>query len=423
MKLHTKCEKFCQRTKTMKKPIRLAVLFDQRVYAGGAYQQALNAALLVRRLPKDLVEPVYLTTLRENLETLAILGIDAKLLEFNVISSAWVRMYAWLGNRLPLKIFKLFQKTNSFEKIFNKNNIDLVYFLSPNGYARSLDKTNYITTVWDLCHRDDPEFPEVRWDKQFEARESNYKAILPRAVAVLVDSDLGKQNVINRYGMDSSRVHVMHFEASCASRIATAGHIDESVDIKIKYGLSVPYIFYPAQFWAHKNHVYLLEGLKDLEIIYGIQLGVIFCGSDKGNKPHVAQYALNLGLSARVCFAGYVSDAEMGHLYKQSFALVMPTYFGPTNLPPLEAFELGVPVLYSDKAGLRDQVEGAGLLMDLKNPTSMANHLFRLWSEPNLRTELITAGYEKLANLNKSDRSMILQKIVEDFYWRRLTWG
>jgi glycosyltransferase involved in cell wall biosynthesis len=406
----------------MKKPVRLAVLFDQQVHAGGGYQQALNAAFLVARLPKGMVETVYFTTLRENLETLANLGFEAKLIELNLLSRAWVRLRAWLGNYFTLKIFKIFQKTNSLENYFKKNNIDLVYFLSPNGYARSLEETNYITTVWDLCHRDDPEFPEVRWDRQFEARESNYKAILPRAVAVLVDSDLGKQNIVKRYGLDDSRVHVMPFEASCASRTATAVHIDEPVDIKTKYRLNVPYIFYPAQFWAHKNHVYLLEGLKDLEVQYGVQIGVIFCGGDKGNKPYVAQYALNLGISERVRFAGFVSDTEIGHLYKQSFALVMPTYFGPTNLPPLEAFELGVPVLYSDKAGLRDQVEDAGLLMDLKNPTSMAKHLFQLLSEPDLRAELIRAGHEKLAYLNKSNRSIILQKIVEDFYWRRMTW-
>ena len=33
---------------------------------------------------------------------------------------------------------------------------------------------------------------------------------------------------------------------------------------------------------------------------------------------------------------------------------MMPTYFGPTNLPPLEAFAHSVPVLYPDKPGLRD---------------------------------------------------------------------
>ncbi len=423
MKLYTKCEKFFQRNESMKKPLRLAVLFDQHVHVGGGYQQALNAARLVRRLPNYLVAPFYFTTLRENLEILASLNIDAKLLELNLYTRILVRLRAWIGNYLTLKIFKIFQKTNYFESFFLKENIDLVYFLSPNSYAICLEKINYITTVWDLCHRDEPEFPEVRWDREFEARESNYKTILPRAIAIIADSDFGKQNIIKRYAIDDARVHVIPFEASCASRIYDNEHINAHVDIKQKYRLNNPYIFYPAQFWAHKNHVYLLEGLNCLEVNHGVKLSVIFCGSDKGNKQYIEEYSRNLGLSERVVFAGFVSSSEMACLYKNSFALVMPTYFGPTNLPPLEAFEFGVPVLYTDKSGLREQVNGAGLLMDLNDPASMAGHLFQLWTEPNLRIELIKAGYEKLANLEKTDRLLILQRILEDFYWRRLTWA
>ena len=39
------------------------------------------------------------------------------------------------------------------------------------------------------------------------------------------------------------------------------------VNISDKYSLDVPYVFYPAQFWSHKNHSYLLEGLRILEEI------------------------------------------------------------------------------------------------------------------------------------------------------------
>ena len=69
--------------------------------------------------------------------------------------------------------------------------------------------------------------------------------------------------------------------------------------------------------------------------------------------------------------------------------------FGPTNLPPLEAFELGVPVLYSDKPGLRDQVGDAALLLDLKDPLVLANHLNKLITDPLVRTRLINAGYDQ----------------------------
>ena len=56
----------------------------------------------------------------------------------------------------------------------------------------------------------------------------------------------------------------------------------------------------------------------------------------------------------------------------------MPTYFGPTNIPPLEAFKINVPVLYSDLPGLRDQVGKAAMLIDLKKPESLASNLKKL---------------------------------------------
>jgi glycosyltransferase involved in cell wall biosynthesis len=407
----------------MKKPIRLAVLFDQKIHAGGGYQQALNAALQVKRLPTDLVEPVYFTTVYENLSNLAKFGVVAHLIRLNIFMRVWLRLHATFGDYLLFRFLKIFQVFNYFEIIFLKAEIDLIYFLSPNAYAQTLEKLNYITTVWDLCHRDYPEFPEVRWNREFEIREAIYRSILPRAFAVLVDSDLGKHNIVKRYGTDETRVHVMPFEASQGSRSDNTINKPDPFNVLTKYQLIHPYVFYPAQFWAHKNHVYLLEGLKELELLYGVKLSAIFSGSDKGNMHYIAEYANELFISDRVRFAGFVSDEEMTTLYKQSVALVMPTYFGPTNLPPIEAFELGVPVLYPDTVGLREQVDGAALLLDLKRPRSLASQLFRLLSEPNLKNQLVKAGKQRISYLNQIDRTQILQSILEEFICRRITWA
>ena len=197
----------------------------------------------------------------------------------------------------------------------------------------------------------------------------------------------------------------------------------DSLRIRERYQLDVPYVFYPAQFWAHKNHVYLLEGLHALERLYGIRVGAIFSGADKGNRSHVEKCAHKLGLHHRVRYAGFVSNDEILALYRQSVALVMPTYFGPTNLPPLEAFHLGVPVLYPDRAGLRDQVGDAALLMDLQDPISMAVHMRDLIEDLQLRDRLVKAGYERLKDLEGFDRMAVLLEVIEEFRWKRSCWG
>ena len=234
----------------------------------------------------------------------------------------------------------IFVPINFFENKLLKEKIDLVYFVSPSRFAADLKKLNFIFTIWDLCHRDNPEFPEVKKDNQFKTREKIFKEVLPSPVPVIVDSDVGKKNLVKRYLIDEERVHVIPFEPS--PRVKDfRGKLSNKIFESIKYNLSAPYVFYPAQYWPHKNHVYILEGIKELESNFSQKINAIFTGTDKGNLDYLKKYASDLGLCERIYFLDFVSDQEIIDLYKSSLALVMPTYFGPTNLPPLEAFCLG----------------------------------------------------------------------------------
>jgi len=162
--------------------------------------------------------------------------------------------------------------------------------------------------------------------------------------------------------------------------------------------------------------------LRVLEERCGIRVGAIFSGGDKGNLVYVQSYVHKMKLEDRVRFVGFVDDEEIPELYRQSIALVMPSYFGPTNLPPLEAFELGIPVLYSDKAGLRDQVENAALLMDLNDPGSLADHLKNLIDDSQLRMRLVEAGKARLRYFDSLDRMSVLKNVIERFHKKRVSW-
>jgi len=294
-------------------------------------------------------------------------------------------------------------------------NIDLIYFLSPSSLALDLVCHNYIFTVWDLCHRDFCEFPEVNFYREFENREMLYTKVLKKAIAVLTDSDLGRENAIRRYNLDENRVYVAHYLPSVNVKET------DYIDIRAKYNLNIPYIYYPAQFWAHKNHVYIIDGISILRK-EGINIAAVFSGSDKGNLDYVLKYAEEKGASSLVKYIGFVPNEEIYHLYKQSLALVMPSYFGPTNIPPLEAFAIGTPVIYSDLAGLRDQVGDAALLCDLKEPESLADQIKMLLNNKEKREELINKGYVRLKELQSRSINNVLPKIIEDYIVKLKCW-
>ncbi len=395
--------------------MRIAIVLESPLDLGGGFHQELATACLLNKHQNE-YEFVFYTTEKANVAILKEKGIVARYLERH---SAGNRIFlafsggGWLSKRLMrmagLSVFPI-------EKVFLKDGIDLVYFLSPSFLAIFMTRINYIVTVWDLCHRDHPEFPESNFDGEFEGREYIYKNVLQKATAVLADSDLGKANIIRRYGCDTERVHVARFLPSIDLQE------NATIDIKVKYFLLRPYVFYPAQFWAHKNHVYVLDGVSLLRKKYGVTLDVVFSGNDKGNLGHVLEYARQLGLTDNVHYVGFLPRHEMASFYKEAVALVMPTYFGPTNIPPLEAFSAGCPVCYSDLPGMSEQVGTGAFLMDLKDPSSLAEHLQTILNDPKSVREKKDAGRRLLAQWTEDDYWHVVKGILDGFFIKMKCW-
>jgi glycosyltransferase involved in cell wall biosynthesis len=53
------------------------------------------------------------------------------------------------------------------------------------------------------------------------------------------------------------------------------------------------------------------------------------------------------GVEASVIDLGFVDDHLLTHLMKTAVCVVMPSYLGPTNIPPLEALLMGKPTVVS----------------------------------------------------------------------------
>ena len=123
-----------------------------------------------------------------------------------------------------------------------------------------------------------------------------------------------------------------------------------------------------------------------------------------------------------VKYIGFAPNEEIYSLYKSALAMVMPTYFGPTNIPPLEAFAVGTPVIYSDLDGLREQVGNGALLCNLSNPESLSQHLVTLLESEHIRLNIIKRGSSRLRELQETNIVSILNKILDDFSVKLKCW-
>ena len=276
-------------------------------------------------------------------------------------------------------------KVRSLDEQLQAARVEFVWQLSAPGQVLEVP---YMVVVWDLQHRLQPWFPEVSARGNWQHRDSLYSAVLGRAAAVIVGTQVGKLEVERFFRIDPSRILIMPHP--------TPRFLEAPVEVKRsvreKYGITGDYLFYPAQFWAHKNHVNLLLALKLLQSRLDRSLSVVFVGADHGNLGHVKATVERLDLADRVHFLGFVPREDLIDLYRQAFALSYVTFFGPENLPPLEAFALGCPVIASDVSGAREQLGDAVLYVDPTSPEQMTEAVLRLAREEGLRERLIGAG-------------------------------
>jgi len=120
-------------------------------------------------------------------------------------------------------------------------------------------------------------------------------------------------------------------------------------------------------------------------------------------------------LQNQVSYLGYVSNEEINLLYQLATALIMPTYLGPTNIPVVEAWQTGCPVLYSDIRGCREQAGGAALLFNPDRPSDIAEKIETLWQDEKLQKILIEKGQSRLMNWTQEDFNQALNQIINNF--------
>jgi glycosyltransferase involved in cell wall biosynthesis len=246
--------------------------------------------------------------------------------------------------------------------------------------------------VFDGCHRDTPEFDEVREYAEFERREILFRSASTKAALVVTNAQEIIDALCHRYGMEPTRAVCIPFSPShFVSRSVAAGEVDDATVLK-KYGLEPGYLFYPAQFWPHKNHATVLAALALLQK-KGTTKRLVLCGSDRGARGLVEELIARHGLADQVHILGFVPSSELAALYRNAAALVMASYFGPTNLPPLEAWAVGTPVIYPE--AFAAQAGDAAILFDYDDPVSLADAIVKA-DGADERARLARAGQNRL---------------------------
>lgn len=311
---------------------------------------------------------------------------------------------------------------NGFEKLMQKKQIDLVLFFSPSNLALYLNKTAYTYTVWDLCHREYPEFLEAGSLGEWIVREEMFQQILPRAFRVVTNSEFIKSRLQQIYHLSASKIEILPLSPQNPSESS----IVPSPILNQEYLPDDPYIIYPAKFWPHKNHIYIIKALALLLNDDNIRISALFVGSPSGTYQtlqNIKAAAMHYNIEGQISFLYDLTWAELNLAYQKSLALIMPTFFGPTNIPILEAFQLNVPAFYSDLPGFKEEYGNACRYMNLHDPHSLRIMLKSLVHSRSQYSQLqVETGKAFLENLIQKRNQGLFSRIVSDYAMTHKSW-
>lgn len=264
-----------------------------------------------------------------------------------------------------------------------------------------------LTAIHDLMHRYEGHFAEVSADGAYEQREAQYANICRWSRGVLVDSETGCRQVMESYGLSRKNIFILPFVPPLYIH-----HNASKSDVGEKYALPSKYLFYPAHFWPHKNHEMLIRAIAVLKDELP-DIHLVLAGSEKEGFDSILQLVQHLQVEPYVHFTGYVPDEDMPELYRRARALVMPTSFGPTNIPPLEAFALECPVAISRVYGMPEQVGDAAILFDPYSIEEVTDGIRRLWVDDELCRTLISKGKKRAASWNQKHFNHRVLEIID----------
>lgn len=217
---------------------------------------------------------------------------------------------------------------------------------------------------------------------------------------VVAVSDLTRNIVINKYGIDPEKVVTVHNAVDFSGR----------ENVKVERGVRDKVVTFLGRITFQKGPEYFIEAAaKVLKRTDGVRF--VMAGSgDMMNR--CIRYVARLGISDRFHFTGFLRGAEVQKMFAMSDVYIMPSVSEPFGISPLEAMRSGVPAVISNQSGAAEVLKYA-FKVDFWDVDAMADDIYALLKYPALADFAAREGYDEVNRLKWNIATAKLKNIYE----------
>lgn len=225
---------------------------------------------------------------------------------------------------------------------------------------------------------------------------------MEHADAVVAVSDLTRNIVINRYGINKQRVFTVH------NAVDFSGREDRKIREKIAKEKVITFL---GRITFQKGPEYFIEAANKVLKAYPNVRFVMAGSGDMMNK--MVRRVAQLRIGTKFTFTGFLKGDEVNEMYAQSDVYVMPSVSEPFGISPLEAMRMGVPVIISKQSGVSEVLKHA-IKVDFWDVDALADAMYGLLAYPALTNTLKEEGTEEVNGLNWNDSAIHVKTIYQN---------
>ena len=218
---------------------------------------------------------------------------------------------------------------------------------------------------------------------------------------VITASNLTRNIVINRYGIDSAKVVTVH----------NAVDFQSYKDMDVEKGVKEKVVTFLGRITYQKGPEYFIEAANKVLKAYP-NVRFVMAGSGDLMNRSIRRVA-KLRIATHFHFTGFLKGQDVQKMFAQSDVYVMPSVSEPFGISPLEAMRSGVPTIISKQSGVAEVLKHA-LKVDFWDVDALADAIYGLLKYPALSRMAGRCGLEEVNTLKWENAAYLLKHIYEE---------
>ncbi|MDP3432324.1 MAG: glycosyltransferase family 4 protein [Bacteroidota bacterium] len=226
---------------------------------------------------------------------------------------------------------------------------------------------------------------------------------------IITVSNLTKQIVIDKYGIDPAKITTV-YNAVEPYQIKSSTPFDKGFDEKV--------VTFLGRITSQKGPEFFVDAasqvLKRMDNVRFVMAG----SGDMMNN--MIRRSAQLKITDKFHFTGFLKGDDVFRMLRMSDVYIMPSVSEPFGISPLEAMQAGVPVIISHQSGVAEILSNA-IKINFWDVDAMADAIHGIINYPVMSKMLASHGKKESLKLKWEDSARLVKQVYETSIHRQQT--